>query len=106
MGIARASNPVATPLQEQVVRMSPVESLRCFRIQGSFAVPSRPSPPLDGRKERTIYSFRVSKGECVTDRERDDLLQGTLDMLVLKALQLGTMHGWGITERLENGSKN
>jgi len=36
----------------------------------------------------------------MTDRERDDLLQGTLDMLVLKALQLGTMHGWGITERL------
>ena len=40
------------------------------------------------------------------DRERDDLLQGTLDLLVLKALQLGTMHGWGITERLEQGSRN
>jgi PadR family transcriptional regulator PadR len=39
-------------------------------------------------------------------RERDDLLQGTLDMLVLKALQRGTMHGWGITERLEQGSGN
>lgn len=39
-------------------------------------------------------------------RERDDLLQGTLDMLVLKALQLGAMHGWGITERLEQGSDN
>jgi PadR family transcriptional regulator, regulatory protein PadR len=36
---------------------------------------------------------------------RDDLLQGTLDMLVLKALQLGQMHGWGITERLEQGSR-
>ena len=35
----------------------------------------------------------------------DDLLQGTLDMLVLKALELGAMHGWGITERLEQGSK-
>lgn len=34
-----------------------------------------------------------------------ELLQGTLDMLVLKALQLGAMHGWGITERLEQGSK-
>ena len=38
-------------------------------------------------------------------RSRDELLQGTLDMLVLKALQLGAMHGWGITERLEQGSK-
>lgn len=39
------------------------------------------------------------------DKERDELLQGTLDMLVLKALQLGPMHGWGITERLQQGSK-
>jgi transcriptional regulator len=40
----------------------------------------------------------------VSARERDELLQGTLDMLVLKALQLGPMHGWGITERLARGS--
>jgi PadR family transcriptional regulator PadR len=40
----------------------------------------------------------------MTDEHRDDLLQGTLDMLVLKAVQLGPMHGWGITERLERGS--
>ena len=37
--------------------------------------------------------------------DRDDILQGTLDMLVLKALELGAMHGWGITERLEHGSR-
>lgn len=37
-------------------------------------------------------------------RDRADLLQGTLDMLVLKALQLEPMHGWGITERLEQWS--
>lgn len=35
---------------------------------------------------------------------RRDLLPGTLDMLVLKTLQLGAMHGWGITELLETGS--
>jgi transcriptional regulator len=34
-----------------------------------------------------------------------DVLQGTLDMLVLKSLELGAMHGWGITERLEAGSR-
>jgi transcriptional regulator len=37
--------------------------------------------------------------------EKDALLQGTLDMLVLKALQLEPMHGWGITERLEQWSE-
>lgn len=42
----------------------------------------------------------------MTDSKRDEVLQGTLDMLVLKALQLGAMHGWGITERLEQGSKH
>ena len=36
-----------------------------------------------------------------TARDKADVLQGTLDMLVLKALQLEPMHGWGITERLE-----
>ena len=39
-------------------------------------------------------------------RPSDELLRGMLDMLVLKALQLGPMHGWGITERLEQGSRN
>ena len=42
----------------------------------------------------------------MANREHDDLLQGTLDMLVLKALQLGPMHGWGITELLEQGSND
>ena len=37
--------------------------------------------------------------------ETDDILQGTLDMLVLKALQLGAMHGWGISDRLQQGSQ-
>src|ERR1044071_9663951 len=38
--------------------------------------------------------------------ERGDLLQGTLDMLVLKALRLEPMHGWGITERIEQWSND
>jgi len=36
--------------------------------------------------------------------ERGEMLQGTLDLLVLKALQLEPMHGWGITERIEQWS--
>jgi PadR family transcriptional regulator, regulatory protein PadR len=33
-----------------------------------------------------------------------DLMKGMLDMLVLQSLQLGPMHGWGITELLERRS--
>lgn len=38
--------------------------------------------------------------------QRDEVLQGTLDMLVLKALSLEPMHGWGITERLQQWSRD
>lgn len=38
--------------------------------------------------------------------KRGDVLQGTLDMLVLKALRLEPMHGWGITERIEEWSES
>ncbi len=35
---------------------------------------------------------------------RSDLLQGTLDLLLLKILSLEPMHGWGITQRMEQMS--
>ena len=35
-----------------------------------------------------------------------DLLQGTLDMLVLKTLALGPMHGWGISQRIQQISED
>jgi PadR family transcriptional regulator, regulatory protein PadR len=41
----------------------------------------------------------------MADKSKSDLLQGTLDMLVLKALELEPMHGWGITERIEQWSE-
>jgi len=40
----------------------------------------------------------------VTD-DRTDLLQGTLELLVLKILSVEPMHGWGITQRLEQSSR-
>ena len=34
------------------------------------------------------------------DKDKADLLQGTLDMLILKALSLGPMHGYGVGQRI------
>lgn len=34
-----------------------------------------------------------------------DLLQGTLDLLILKCLALAPMHGWGIADRIQQVSK-
>ena len=34
-------------------------------------------------------------------KPKSDLLQGTLDMLILKTLALEPMHGWGISQRIQ-----
>ena len=35
-----------------------------------------------------------------------DLLQGTLDVLILKTLALEPMHGWGVAQRIQQISKD
>jgi PadR family transcriptional regulator len=35
---------------------------------------------------------------------RSDLLQGTLDLLILRTLAAGSMHGWGISQRIQQVS--
>ena len=35
-----------------------------------------------------------------------DLLQGTLDLLVLRTLQAGPLHGWAVAERIEQISQD
>jgi transcriptional regulator len=37
---------------------------------------------------------------------KNDLLQGTLDLLILKTLALGPQHGWGISLRLQQISED
>ena len=36
----------------------------------------------------------------MANEERADMLQGTLDLLILHALSLGPMHGWGVSQRI------
>ena len=38
--------------------------------------------------------------------ETQELLKGTLDMLILQALEREPMHGWGIAERIETLSRD
>jgi transcriptional regulator len=35
-----------------------------------------------------------------------DLLQGTLDLLILRTLAAGPMHGWGVAQRIQQMSKD
>jgi PadR family transcriptional regulator, regulatory protein PadR len=36
----------------------------------------------------------------------EQVLQGTLDLLILKTLSLAPMHGWGLTHRIQDLSKD
>lgn len=42
----------------------------------------------------------------MTKDRKTDLLQGTLDMLILKTAALGPIHGYGISQRLRQLSKD
>jgi len=37
---------------------------------------------------------------------KSDLLQGTLDLLILRTLAPGAMHGWGISQRIQQVSQD
>ena len=39
-------------------------------------------------------------------KQKTDLLQGTLDLLVLKILDLGPTHGWDISQRIQQISRD
>ena len=53
------------------------------------------------RSVRYIYPMARVKS-----KDKSDLLQGTLDMLILKTLSLEHMHGWGISQRIQQISRD
>src|SRR5205085_7236627 len=49
--------------------------------------------------EGTVLSCRSSTGASMAPKS--DLLQGTLDLLILKTLAGGARHGWGISQQIQ-----
>ena len=39
-------------------------------------------------------------------RRKPDILQGTLDMLILKTLAIEPSHGWGVAKRIRARSRD
>jgi transcriptional regulator len=48
----------------------------------------------------------MSTFDIMTKRPPPDLLQGTLDLLILRTLQSGQQHGWAISERIQQISQD
>ncbi len=51
-----------------------------------------------------VFSYQISMGRKKQSPGPGELVQGTLDMLVLQTLSLGPMHGWGISKRIQQVS--
>jgi PadR family transcriptional regulator, regulatory protein PadR len=66
-------------------------------VHGDIAE-ERDSLFLDILQERTTLSAVEHLGKSPhMPKQKTDLLQGTLDLLILRALQLGPMHGFGVS---------
>jgi len=44
--------------------------------------------------------------KSASNKSSIDLLQGTLDLLILKTLNLGSQHGWAISQRIRQQSQD
>ena len=54
---------------------------------------------------RVHLIFRMSRHEKTTPSREAELLQGTLDMLILKIAALGPTHGYAIAQRIQQISQ-
>lgn len=57
--------------------------------------------PLDGRQD-CDYLLSTVKGGLWLGKPVD-LVQGTVDLLILKAIGPGPLHGWAIAQRISAG---
>jgi PadR family transcriptional regulator, regulatory protein PadR len=61
------------------------------------------------RSRRRASIAAAGDRACARDsmhKDRHDMIRGTLDLLILRVLSLEPMHGWGISERIQERSAN
>jgi PadR family transcriptional regulator PadR len=67
-----------------------------------------PLAVVEAQRVAVLYSLPLlaTRSYHLPVSERIDLPQGTLDLLILKTLSLTAMHGWAISERIRQISKD
>src|SRR5262245_52125465 len=58
-----------------------------------------------GRRETNVLPTS-GRNAMAKPSPSEQVLQGTLDLLILKTLSLAPMHGWGLTHRIEQLSRD
>src|SRR5581483_7494608 len=71
------------------------------RYRSEAFVNGQSETPLAYRGQ-IVYDHLGNRGDCVS--KPADLVQGTLDLLLLKILALEPLHGWAISQRLKQFS--
>jgi transcriptional regulator len=61
---------------------------------------------MRGSGTRFLYGLTSDRTSHIMIRPPHDVLRGTLDMLVLRVLAQEPMHGWGISERIQQLSED
>jgi PadR family transcriptional regulator PadR len=61
---------------------------------------------VDNRQQARQTLVERRQERRIKMKSRLDLLQGTLDLLILKTLALEPMHGWGISQRIQQTSED
>ena len=56
--------------------------------------------------DKRRFTLLVEILQVTMSQSKTDLLQGTLDLVILKVLALEPMHGWGISQRIQQISKD
>ena len=80
----------------RAARLDPVRC--CAKGRRSRARP----PGVDSRHQHGL----VSLSDTMTRHPVPDLLPGTLDLLILRTLQTASLHGWAISERIQQISED
>ena len=79
---------------------------RLNRAASRSPVSSRASP-IDIREETEDLLPTLGRRALVPRADNNEqVLQGTLDLLILKTLTLAPMHGWGLTQRIQDLSRD
>jgi len=65
------------------------------------SVCARISFPIDILYVSRYVSYSIVIGDDLVKQEQTALLQGTLDLLILKSLLAGEMHGLGVSRRIQ-----
>jgi transcriptional regulator len=63
------------------------------------------STPPPSRKTFLSFVERRSKEDGTVPKNQPDMIRGTLDMLILQVVSMEPMHGWGISERIQEISQ-